>query len=61
MYPGQGGLTEQATTEHSSEGGRVPIAGGDHSRKSTFRSSEMEAAWRLMGLGEITWFRGRGR
>lgn len=29
--------------------------------KGKFKSSEMEAAWRLMGLGEIKWFRGRGR
>lgn len=61
MYPGQGGLAEQAATEHSSEGGRVPIAGEEEKGKGTFKSSEMEAAWRLMGLGEITWFRGRGR
>lgn len=56
MCPEQGGLTEQAATEHSSEGGRAPIPGGEYSRKrkGTFKSSEMEVAWRLMGLWEIT-------
>lgn len=32
-YLGQGGLTEQAATEHSSDGGRVPISGEEHSRE----------------------------